>query len=264
MGKLQMTRAEFSDETLMAFADGELDAANTEAVLEAMAEDEGLAERVALLADTRRLAKAALAPALADPVPAALESRVRAMLAQAPVEIPRVSTAVHKPAPANDNALRRWRDMAAAACVALALGIGIGWQGSGGNSGGVASPSGSPSPFAALARGDLASVLASAASGTEQNLADGARLRTIATFRANSGEVCREFELDGTDGRAVVAVACRADGAWDIRLAVASVQSGDGYAPASSLETLDAYLRQIEAGAPMSAEEERAALAASN
>jgi anti-sigma factor RsiW len=256
-----MTRATFDDETLMAFADGELDPAASEALLEAMAEDEALAERVAFMADTRRLAKAALAPALAEPVPAALEAKVRALLAA--TDKAGAGAARAAPPAANDNAWRRWRDMAAAACVALAVGAGLGWQAGGS----VAGPDAGPTPFASLARADLAPALASLPSGTEQALADGARLRVIATFRPASDEVCREFELDGPDGGAVVSVACRNatgggqdGGGWDVRFAVASAQTGEGFAPASSLETLGAYLEQIGAGMPMDAAAEREAL----
>ena len=59
----------------------------------------------------------------------------------------------------------------------------------------------------------------------------------------------------------MIAVACNAAGEWLISFAVSAPGDAGGYAPASSTEALDAYLSAIEAGEPLSAEEEAAALA---
>jgi hypothetical protein len=256
-----MTTDQLTDEILMAFADGELDAAASNAVLEALAVDEALAERVAALSDSRRLAKQAFAPLLNEPVPASVEAKVRALLSEA--EQPsQGAPAKTPPVAANDNPLRRWRDIAAAACVALAIGAGLGSQ-LGSMTASDRGPGPGPSTtFAALGRADIADLLASAPSGEERKLSDGARFRAIATFTSAADELCREFEVDGVDGRAVVSVACRAPSqtGWDMRFAVASAQTSDGYAPASSLDALQAWYEQIEAGPPLSAEDERDAL----
>ena len=57
-----------------------------------------------------------------------------------------------------------------------------------------------------------------------------------------------------------VSVACRQDRTWVTQLALSSAKA-EGYVPASAQETIDAYLSSIEAGAPLSPEEERAILA---
>ena len=49
-----MTREDFDDETLMAFADGELDEATSAQLETALAADDGLAARLAVFLDTRR------------------------------------------------------------------------------------------------------------------------------------------------------------------------------------------------------------------
>ncbi|NJN37321.1 MAG: hypothetical protein HC794_10110, partial [Nitrospiraceae bacterium] len=120
----------------MAYADGELDSPTMRAVEQAMAEDEALAERVAIFADTRQLARLALAPALNTPVPQALQNHVEALLAAASTGRiepgPTVETVATKPAqntgrraaPSNDNAPRRWMELGMAASVALVLGFG--------------------------------------------------------------------------------------------------------------------------------------------
>jgi surface antigen len=84
----------------------------------------------------------------------------------------------------------------------------------------------------------------------------------IATFRDGSDQLCREFEYGRDGGDTVVAVACHADETWSVRFAVATAAAGGtGYVPASSLDALDGWLAAVEAGAPLSNDEEAAALA---
>jgi hypothetical protein len=59
-----------------------------------------------------------------------------------------------------------------------------------------------------------------------------------------------------------VAVACHGGGAWDVPFTVAAGQADGGYAPASSLEALDAYLAAVGAGPPLEPAAEREALSA--
>ncbi|MGO4838860.1 anti-sigma factor, partial [Rhizobiaceae sp. 2RAB30] len=72
--------SEFDDETLMAFADGELDAAATAAVEAAMETDDDLVARVAVFMESRGQASAALRPLLDEPVPETLIQSVRQMV----------------------------------------------------------------------------------------------------------------------------------------------------------------------------------------
>lgn len=243
-----------TDETLMAYADGVLDPEAAREVERAMASDEALAAKVAALADARRAVKAAYpAP---DPVPEALLRRVQA-LAEA-------DAARRSAAPAGnvvDLAARRrpaplWR-LPLAASVALAAGGLAGWF--------AAQQAGAPSGVGVAGLGDPAIVqaLGEVASGERVTLPGGAAFAAIASFRDGEGTLCREFEYDPDPARTIVGVACRAGGGWETRLAVAAPAAGDGgYAPASSLDTLEAFLAATGAGPALSAEEERAALAA--
>ncbi len=88
----------------------------------------------------------------------------------------------------------------------------------------------------------------------------GDRFSSIASYRETNGKLCREFEVDRGDASSVVAVACAAGEAWEIHFSVLAAQTSEGNAPASSLEALDAYLSAVEAGAPLSLEEEAAVL----
>jgi anti-sigma factor RsiW len=244
------------DETLMAYADGILSGEEARAVERAMAADEALAARVAALADARRAVKAAHAAPPA--VPAELLARVRG-LAEADAR----RRAAEGPPKVVDLASRRrqvpfWQ-LPLAASVALVAGGLAGW---------LAAPASGPQPgqaagfaVADLADPAIAGALDRVASGERVALEGGAELAAIATFRDGGGTLCREFEYDRDPQTTLVAVACRGEAAWDLRLAVVAPGAGaDGYAPASSLETLDAFLSATGAEPPLSPEDERAAL----
>ncbi len=241
-----------TDEMLMAYADGELSGAEASAVERAISENEDLAARVALFADSRDAVRQAYEkPPI---VPADLEARVRAMAATA--------AALQQTAPSASNvidlAARRrvvpfWQ-LPAAAAVALAIGLGSAWlTGQGSGSGGL--------QVAGLGDPAIVGALATVASGERVALGGGANFAAIATFRDGDNSLCREFEHDREGGSTVVAVACRTDNKWEVRFAIAAAAAdAEGYAPVSSLETLDAYLSATGAGAPLSTTDEAAAL----
>jgi anti-sigma factor RsiW len=240
-----------TDEMLMAYADGQLTTEEAAKVDRAMTEDPALAEKVALMADARRAVQAAYRNA--PPVPEALAARVQGLV---------IADAERRSMPDASNvvdlAARRrmvpiWQ-LPIAAALALAVGAGSVWLASqpGGEAAGV--------QVAVLTDPAVEAALATLPSGEAVDLGNGARLLPIATFRDESDQLCREFEHDQS-GRTVVAVACRTDQAWDVRFAIASAAAdAGGYAPASSLETLDAYMTATGAGAPLSAADEAAAL----
>ncbi|MDH2325832.1 hypothetical protein QCN27_03015 [Cereibacter sp. SYSU M97828] len=205
---------DITDETLMAFADGELAEPEASELAQRIAADPDLAARVAMFRQTRDM----FAKMPADPVPDALADRIRAM--------------AEPPALSNVVPMRRrvplWQ-LPAAAAVALAVGLGAGLS---------LVPSGGT---------DLA-VLDSLPSGEAR---DG--VTAVATFRIASGDLCREFEAGG-----MISVACRTDDGWQTRLAVAT--GGEGYAPVSGVEALDAWLAGVEAGDPLDPEAEASVL----
>ena len=251
-----MTRHHFDDETLMAFADGELDDAAAAEVEAAVNADPALAERIALFAESRALARDAFLPRLDEPVPASLRAAVEAAIAEQErsggtvVPLPR-----RRPAAANQNRPRWSRfAMAAAASVAIvAAGLGGYLAGSGGDADGQ--------QVALIAVPGIADALSTVASGEETELAGGTgSFRAVSSFVDGADRLCREFEYSATDG-AYVAIACREATDWSLAFAMGTGGNTGGYAPASSLETLDSYLMAIEAGQPLSPEEEAAALA---
>ncbi len=244
-----MATTAFDDETLMAFADGVLDDEASAAIEAAIASDPNLAARVAALAEARVAVRDLHAPLADLPVPPELAARIRAMAAAA--EPPRgevVSLAGRR----RDQ--RRggwaWPALIAASLAALLAGpagylLAVGDDRQAGLA--VAEP----------VPAEVAALLDTLPAGAEQMIPQVGRLEAIATFRDAEGSLCREFEVDRSN--AVVAVACRTDGAWRVAFAVEAPLDG-GYAPAGSLAALEAWLDAVSAGEPMSPEDEAAAL----
>ncbi|GLR54390.1 hypothetical protein KYK30_07420 [Shinella yambaruensis] len=244
-----MSKQAFDDETLMAFADGELDEARSLALEEALAEDEALAERLAVFLDSRRLVGDALKPLIDEPVPEALAASVRRMVQEAgektaPPQDNVVSFPARPQPEAGRAAARRWLMPIAASLVALVTGV-------------VGFTLGRMGPSVPDAGAEIAAALDREASGRDVTLGT-AVLHVVATFRDERGELCREYRLT-QPASSTQTVACRQDGAWTTRLAL-TTPLAEGYVPASAQETVDAYLASIQAGAPLSAEEERKAL----
>ncbi|WDZ80209.1 anti-sigma factor (plasmid) [Ensifer adhaerens] len=266
-----MSDAKFTDEILMAFADGELDEETTRRVEAALEDDDELMARIAMFMETRAAASEALKPVLAEPVPDELVSKVRAMAAAAGAASDTQRTA-DAPAAAGENvvAFRRPSDpatppqrtvsrllMAMAACLLVVVGgaggyllRGVGPVGTGG-----VQMAGSVDPR-------LSAILNQAASGEEIAIGEvQGTVRLVSAFELATGQLCREYELAQPGEPGLVAVACRKASIWQTRLVVTKPEGGDGYAPASSLETVDAYLTSIGAGQPLDAEAEKRALA---
>jgi len=257
-----MTDPIFDDETLMAFADGELDAQTSAAVEEAMRDDEQLVARISLFMETRKLSAEAMEPLLDVSVPDDLTKTVSEMLdTSAEDESPRDNVVSFRagPAPHRQPAASHWIT-ALAASVALVAGGVIGFAV--GNLPGDGA--GSVIQVAQFDQPDLPGALETTISGAEMRLpASGHRFRAIASFHDQDKSLCREFELDQDDGSTFVSVACRTGAGWKVNFTVAAAsQSESGYAPASSLESLDAYLTAIGAGTPLGEAEEAAALKA--
>lgn len=228
-----------SDERLMAYADGEGDAAERAAIERAIAADPALARRVAAHRALRERLHAAFDPVLAEPLPQRL---LDATAGSAPV----IDLAAER-------GRRRWQPMhwgALAASLCVGLLIGRLWQ-----------PAARDAALAwigdaAVAAGPLAAVLETAPSGPE----GAARL----SFVDRAGRYCRGFALGAQAG-----LACRAAEGWRIEALAATEAheagaSGPAYRQAGSalppavLAAIDARI----AGPALDATAERAAIAA--
>jgi anti-sigma factor RsiW len=238
----------WTDETLMAFADGELGPAEAASVAAAAATDAALAARI----DTFRASRARIATLRIDtPPPDALVARIRALdAAGAAAPSPAAQVLPFTPRPRAP----MWQ-LPLAACVALLAGLAIGAFLPRTDDSAGTGP-------AILAMSGLDDALAALASGDSVTLAGGARLTAISSFETETGDLCREIEIAAPQGTTTAAIACRAPAGWETRLALVAEGGADGYAPAGSLDALDAWLAANGAGAPLSPGEEAARLAA--
>jgi len=258
----------FSDETLMAYADGELEPALAASVEEAMRADPRVEEAVRRHRALRADVFAAFAGVLDEPVPERLQPAAAAATkpasrpASAPVAVADTdagAATVHslearraarqaqaaRPAPARP----RWGALAASLAVGVLAGA-LGWQ---------AFDNAGQAPFARrggamVAQGELADAL-SQRLAAEPAHADAVRLGV--SFRDRDGAYCRSFMLGTTGG-----FACRQGGEWRIPVMAQAEQEQVGaYRQAGSAmpaAVLDAIDQRI-AGGTLDAPAERAA-----
>ena len=205
-----------------------------------MDSDEALVERVAVFIRTVALSKQALDPLLDQPVPEALRANIAAVAEENNDQADDTVVPFAAPARQIGGGRSRWA-MPLAASVALVVGGLAGFmigQAPDDGAGGLTT--------ARFDQPGLAEALRTVAAGDEITLKEsGDRLRMIASFRDVDDQLCREFEIDRPDRTTFVSVACRAGDNWSVQFTVAAASQNDSrYAPASSLEALDAYLQE--------------------
>jgi hypothetical protein len=240
-----------SDETLMAYADGEADAAKIAAVEAAMREDPGVRARIAQHRALRSTLQGAFATVLDDAVPQRLIDAARGIASPGGkvVDIAKARSA----ASIDVRRASRWQPVAMAASLLLGAALGFwGWHGSDalvktGASG------------ALVANAGLADAL------SNQLAADRRSAQQVITglsFRAKSGEYCRTFSIAGK--AASSGVACRQGGDWQIKVLAqasqAAPQNGE-YRQAASADTpaVRSAVEQYIDGEPLDAAGELAA-----
>ncbi|WP_181699596.1 anti-sigma factor family protein [Chthonobacter albigriseus] len=244
-----MAQVHFSDETLMAYADGEIEESVGRSVEEAMERDPAVARRVAAFQRSRRLAKTALG-SHAEPVPAALkaavEAEIRARESGSVVAFP----TLRRRLPAVIGGL--------AALAASVVVVSVFFDDYVARENGAVA--GGPM-VAALADPAVGDILDRAASGTTAKTRSG-DLRLVSTFMTGAGSLCRELTLTQPAGE-TQAIACGTPGTeWTITFATLETSGGGDYEPAGADGSLlDAYLAELGAEAPLTGEAEAKALA---
>ena len=226
-----------SDETLMAYADGEADAATCASVESAMREDPQIAQRVARHRAMREAMRGAFADVLREPVPDRLVAAARGRSSGAAGSSGARRGAPMPPGGAADaddtvvefagvlaaaaalkkaRAARRWQPFALAASLALGVGVGfLTWHGSG-------------TMIEANSRGLVASAALSEALSSQLSEDRGANLAAVTglSFRDKSGAYCRTFSLRGTG--AASGLACRDGSQWRIKALAQSAEPEGG------------------------------------
>lgn len=235
----------WSDEALMAFVDGELDAARRAEVEGALAGDPVLQARVVALQAQRRRVSAAFATVLDEPVP----KRLARLLASSPGAAPaavvnlgqaRAERALRPPIPG----WAQWGGMAAS--VALGVLLGLQLAGSAGDAG-VAMRDGRLVAVGAIGQA-LSAQLASAGS---------APVAVQLSFVDRDGAYCRTFST-----AAVAGLACRRDGRWAVQALAAAEGTAEGAMRQAATPLPRAVLDAVDqriAGEALDAERERRA-----
>ena len=227
---------EIPAETLMAYADGEVDLLTAKRVERAIAADPTLAERVdqhrALTASLR----ATYAPLEAAPLPDAVTAMLKKSAKVAPLH---ASAPVRRERPI-------WMGAVAASLVAGLIAGPLIFSGS---DPGIAIEGGQ-----AVARGEIATALSTQLASTQE--AD-ARVRIGVTFRGGQDRLCRTFESGETGG-----IACAEGDAWRLeRLYGGMARQGTAYRQASSgAAAMMADAQAMMRGEPLDANAEAAAI----
>lgn len=251
-----MPNERMSDEMLMAYVDHELDDRDAKAVEEAADADERIAHRLRDLRAQRRSLREAFAGLAEEPVPAALSLRVREMIAATG---PQAAEASIVPFPARKLGPRvgAFAYALAASIAVLAVGLGVYLAG-----GPFLVAEGETLALGRVTSTEIATALSTLPSGDSRPFGgEGGSIRMVNSFKDGHGHLCREFEIEPARGARTLGVACRPAADWTVSFALAAGVGESGYAPASTLETLDAYLQSLSAGEPLSPQDERAALA---
>lgn len=234
-------------EQLMAYADGELDPVQAQAVERLLQDDPEARAIVERFRQTREQLAPGLDPLLDEPVPQRLIDAIRQHPGPAPAAEPLATPPVARPA-ANDRWY--WPSLATAASVALVVGLVAGrWWGDGATAG----------------PDTLAQALQTLPSG--QVLRAGAtQVMPLASFRAADGQVCREFE-QSAQGRQTHGIACRDGQQWVTRLLLDHGPAGTLDAPPPAFVTasgeadaMTAMADRLQLGQALSPEQEAQAL----
>ena len=224
----------FDEETLMAFADGELDDAKSAEISAALTRDPQLAQRVAKHRELRDRVTGAFVPVLQQAMPDKLLDAARPP-ARAPGPPLRGGNVVQFPsrgsrAPGPPWRAREWTAMAAS----LVLGGLLSWQFMAGSGGDIGTQDG-----AMVARRELARALESQVASNQP--AD-AGVHIGLTFKAGDGAYCRSFV---SRSASAAGLACRSGAVWRIEASSAvDLANGDlrqaATMPAAILQAIEA------------------------
>ena len=223
---------QIDDDKLMAWIDGELDAAGAAQVEAAIARNEALAARAEAQRRLKRRLAGHYAPIAQEEAPA----RLRAMLESGEAEIVDLSAV-------RERRRGRWAmPQFAAMAASLALGLLIGRSALVGGEGDALT---APAPVAAALDAQLAST----------QTAD-APIHIGLSFRNRDGDYCRTFAAERLEG-----IACREDGDWRLAMALAvdDEMTQPQYRQAGSGGAVMREARAMMDGRPLDAEAEHAA-----
>jgi hypothetical protein len=238
--------SEIDTETLMAYADGELDAEQRKEVEALLERDPEARAMVRKFRESADLLKDGLDSVLTEPVPQRL---IDAIGATAPAS----NVVELRRSPGRVRRSNFWPSLAAAASLVLAVGL----------VGSILLLDRAKPPATDVATVHaLQQALEGLPSGAVLETGDGIRVMPVLTFRAADGRVCREYEREAPLGSAT-GLACRDEAErWIAEVEVERDPMQDGsaenaYQPAGGAgDPISEVLDRLGAGAALSAEEE--------
>ncbi|MGE0241070.1 MAG: anti-sigma factor, partial [Parvibaculaceae bacterium] len=206
---------EFTDEELMAYADGELEPARAVRLAALLPGRPDLADRVGLFARTRGMAAQSVRTHLDAPVPAKLTASVEDMIRQAAGRNSAEDVTPLNPRqrPARFAPFGSWAAPLAACLLALVAGVAGYWLAARGTA-----PPGYYQ-LAGIADPELDQVLSKLPAGEKSRLAGaGAEISMFSSFFRGDQALCREFTIAHAARGDHLAVACRSAGNWSVDL----------------------------------------------
>ena len=235
----------WSDETLMAYADGELADPPRADIERALGADAALRERVAAMRRQRARVAAAFSPALDEPMPQRLLDLLQGAEAPKVARLDARRAARERPR-AQPVSWARWGGMAAALLLGVLLGTQLDHH--------AAGPAIGLRDGRLVAEGPIDAALSSQLASAP---VAGAPVAVQLSFVDKAGRYCRSFSTSTVAG-----LACRRDGQWDLQtLAATDAAPAPGMRQAASAlprAVLDAVDQSI-AGAALDAQRERQA-----
>jgi hypothetical protein len=213
-----------SDETLMAYTDGEVDAATRAIVEAAMRDDPEIRRRIEEHRALRQTMQGAFSEVLTEPVPQRLIDAARGHDAARAGNVVDLGHA-RRAAGYAPRRLSSWRPIAMAASVLVGVALGyLGWHGS--NTWVKTNSSGE-----LVAGAGLAEALSNRLS---QDRSPGLVTITGLSYRAKTGDFCRTFSLAGA--HASSGLACREGDGWKIKVLAqtAPAPNSSTFRPAAS------------------------------
>ena len=236
-----MRQLHLTDETLMAYIDGELDPAMIAAVEDGMSRDPIVLRRTAAFLRSRQLARRAFVSA-----PMEVPEQLRRIVSEEALPPSRPKRSA--PSTASRRLRRAFLPLAAAVLV-IAAGV-VGY---------FLPERGGTGLFPRVSSGSVIAALNALPSGRETDVTGG-RLRAISTVKIGDA-LCREVSVDQSGVRSRL-VACRSGAEWTTAFAIVESPS-DGYRPAGQGDDLLAqFLDDSGASAPLFGVEEERALTA--
>lgn len=218
-----------SDETLMAYADGEVDEATRAIIEAALRENPEVRRRIAEHRALREAMQGAFSAVLDEPVPQRLIDAARGRTAaQSGGHIVDLASARRAAAGPTPRRRRSWQPVAMAASVLVGVALGyVGWH-----SGKPLVTTGSSGEL--LAGAALAEALSHQLS---EDRSPGLAAITGLSFRAKTGDYCRTFSLNGS--HASSGLACHEGGGWTIKVLAqspAAAADSSNFRPAASAD----------------------------